>query len=334
MVQINAKVVRFNKAGDPSVLRLENEIIRPLRENEVLIRVEAIGLNRAEVVFRRGDYFEKPHFPSKIGYEASGVIEQVGTNIRNFAIGDRVSTIPSFSMSSYGVYGEKAVLPAYAVTRYPETLSPAQGASIWMPYLTAYGALVNIAHISHGHTLVVTAASSSVGVAALQLAKSSGARTIALTSSKEKSDFLYGNGADYVVDIYSDNVESLVLKHSGNAGANVVFDPIGGPLLQTLADLAAPGAIIFQYGALDSAPTPYPLHTCVAKGITIRGYTMFELAKNKDSLHKALTQLKRDFTTGTLKPQIDSRRFCLEDIVQAHEYMESNAQRGKIVVNV
>ncbi|GMQ88000.1 MAG: hypothetical protein BMS9Abin08_1215 [Gammaproteobacteria bacterium] len=116
-------------------------------------------MNRAEVMFREGQYLESPDFPSKLGYEASGVIEAVGPDVSDFKVGDRISTTPAFSMGKYGVYGERAIVPARAAAKYPATLSAAEGAAIWMQYITAFGGLIEVGKLTPGATVVITAAS-------------------------------------------------------------------------------------------------------------------------------------------------------------------------------
>ncbi len=117
------KIVRFYQTGPADVLKLEEVPQSEPGEGEVRLKVEAIGLNRAEVMFRQGQYLETPLFPSRIGYEAAGIVDAVGPGVAGIKIGDRVSTIPSFSVGKYGVYGESAIVPAYSVAGYPDTLS-------------------------------------------------------------------------------------------------------------------------------------------------------------------------------------------------------------------
>lgn len=117
------KIVRFYETGEADVLRIEEELPAEPGKGEVRLKVEAIGINRAEVMFRRGQYLENPELPSRIGYEAAGVVDGVGPEVDSAHVGDRVSTIPSFSMGQYGVYGESAIVPAYAVAAYPGNLS-------------------------------------------------------------------------------------------------------------------------------------------------------------------------------------------------------------------
>ncbi|MGB5211525.1 MAG: alcohol dehydrogenase catalytic domain-containing protein, partial [Gammaproteobacteria bacterium] len=106
------KQVVFHETGDADVLKIEEQPDREPGPGEVRIKVAAIGLNRAEVMFRRGQYLEQPKFPSRLGYEASGVVDALGSGVEDLSIGERVSTIPAFSMVQYGVYGESAIVPA------------------------------------------------------------------------------------------------------------------------------------------------------------------------------------------------------------------------------
>ena len=109
------KIVRFHQTGGAEVLQLENLPTPEPQQGEARIKVEAIGLNRAEVMFREGAYLEQPQLPSLLGYEASGIVEAVGPGVTDLKPGDRVSSIPSFSLTKYGTYGEVAVLPAYSL---------------------------------------------------------------------------------------------------------------------------------------------------------------------------------------------------------------------------
>ena len=327
------KIIRFHETGGADVLQIEDLPLEEPSEGEVRLKVEAIGLNRAEVMFREGQYLEDPELPSRLGYEAAGIVDAVGPGVDDIQIGDCVSTIPAFSMGTYGVYGESAIVPAYAVASYPDNLSASEGAAIWMQYVTAYGALIVIGQLKAGDTAVISAASSSVGLAAIQVAKAAGAVAIATTRGSAKKQFLLDAGADHViVTNEEDLVESVIAITAGN-GANLIFDPIGGPLLQTLADAAAVGATIVEYGALSPDPTPFPLFSALKKGLAVRGYTLFEIVKDAERLARCKQYIYDGLKSGALKPVIDST-FPLDAIVDAHRYMESNRQKGKIVVTV
>jgi NADPH:quinone reductase len=326
------KIVRFHQVGDASVLKLE-ELPKPQpKEGEVLLKVEAIGLNRAEVMFRSGHYLDQPNFPSLLGYEASGIVEEVGTGVTGLKPGDRVGSIPSFSMTKYGTYGEYTVLPAYALAPYPANLSPVEGASIWMQYITAYG-VVEVGGLKKGQHLLITAATSSVGLAAIQTAKAVGAISIATTRNKAKASALSDVGADFVINTKSEDLIQRVHEITNGKGFALAFDPVAGPGLETLAKAAGKGAMIIEYGALASEPTPYPLFAAIEKGLNVRGYTLFEINTDPERQGRAKKFIIDKLADSTFKPII-AKTFELDQIVEAHRYMESNEQIGKIVVTV
>ncbi len=327
------KIIRFHETGGAEVLKLEDSPLAEPGKGEVRIKVEAIGLNRAEIMFRKGQYLETPQLPSRLGYEAAGVIDAVGPDVTELQLGDRVSTIPSFPMSQYGVYGESAIVPAYAATKYPATLSAIEGAAIWMQYMTAYGALIHYGNITNKDIVLITAASSSVGIAAIQIVKAVGGVAIATTRGAGKKTFLLEAGADHVIVTDEEDIVKRGMSLTAGKGVRVVFDPVAGPFLEQLAEVTASGGIIFEYGALAPHPTPFPLFPALAKGLTIRGYTLFEIVKNPESLKHGKDYIYQGLESGSLKPIID-RTFPLADIAEAHRYMVSNQQKGKIVVTV
>ena len=327
------KIVRFHKTGGPEVLQLDEFPLPEPAAGEVRLRVKAIGLNRAEVMFRMGRYLQAPKLPSKIGYEASGIVEAVGPNVDKSWVGKTVSTVPGFSMVEYGVYGEVAIVPVTAVAAYPDKLSYEEGTSIWMQYLTAYGALVHQGHLAKGDFVLITAASSSVGIAAIEIVKAEGGVSIATTRTSKKKAELLALGADYVIATDEEDLAARVNEITSGKGARIVFDPIGGKGLEALAAAAAASGIIFEYGALAAEPTPFPLFAVLGKHLTIKGYTLFEIVSDPAVFPKAKQYVFDHLASGAFKPRVD-RTFPLAQIVEAHRYMESNAQIGKIVVTV
>ena len=333
MATESAKVVRFHSTGGPEVLKIQEEQIPDPGPGEVRLKVKAIGLNRAEVMFRSGQYLETPVLPSKLGYEAAGVVESVGPGVDQSWLGKKVSTVPAFLMTSYGVYGEMAIVPAYALAVYPEKLTPEEGTSIWMQYLTAYGALIEHARITKGDFVVITAASSSVGIAAIEMANAEGAISIATTRKSKKKAVLHEVGAAHVIATEEEDFLARVKEITYGKGARVIFDPIAGKGLELLAEAAAEGGTIFEYGALSPEPTPFPLFAALGKGLSIRGYTLREILSVPKLKAKAEQYVFAHVEAGSFKPRID-RIFPFEKIVEAHRYMESNEQIGKIVVTV
>lgn len=333
MSDTKVKIVRFHELGEAEVLKVEQMLLPEPGPEEVRLRVKAIGLNRAEVMFRRGQYLVEPQLPSKIGYEASGIVEAVGSHIDNYLIGQTFSTVPCFDMSQYGVYGEVAIVPAYALAKYPENLSFEEGTSIWMQYLTAYGALIHYGQITNKDYVLITAASSSVGLAAIQIANAEGAVSIAVTRNSSKKAELFALGAQHVIMIEEEDLVQRVNQITQGKGARIVLDPVGGRYLQSLSEATSSGGIIFIYGALATDPTLFPLFTALSKGLSIKGYTLFEINSQPELRNKAQKYVFEGLQKGNLVPKI-ACTFKLEQIIEAHRYMESNQQIGKIVVTV
>ncbi len=181
-----SKVVRFHEVGGPEVLKFEEVPAPAPGRGEVRLKVQGIGLNRAESMFYRGEYIYQPNLPAGLGYEAAGVVEAVGPDVDPSWIGKQASTIPAFTLNEYGMVGEEVIAPVASIGEYPANLSAAEGAAIWMQYVTAYGALVAIAGLKKDDFVVIPAASSSVGLAAIQITKAEGAVSIATTRKSDK----------------------------------------------------------------------------------------------------------------------------------------------------
>lgn len=330
---MNARVVRFHQTGGPEVLKLETVDVPSPGPGEVRLTVKALGLNRAEVMFRCGQYIEPPQFPARLGYEAAGIVESIGDGVQGLKIGDAVSTAPGFSQNQYGVYGELAVVPAGVVMKHPASFSWEQAAAIWMQYLTAYGALIAIAGTQPGDIVLIPAASSSVGIAACQIASMVGATPIALTRTAGKRPALLDLGFRHVIATDEQDLVAEVRRLTQGKGARVVFDPVGGPTVAKLTAAMAQHGILFQYGALSTEPTPLPLMDVLSKSLTIRGYLLFEITGDPAKLKRAEQFITGGLASGKLAPVI-ARTFPLDQIVEAHRYLESNQQIGKIVVTV
>ncbi|MBZ9982017.1 zinc-dependent alcohol dehydrogenase family protein [Mesorhizobium sp. B2-2-4] len=328
-----ARVVRFHRHGGPEVLRIENVDLPLPGPGEVQIRVKALGLNRAEALLRAGTYIETPTLPSGLGLEAAGLIETVGGAVTALASGDAVSVIPPQSMIRWPAYGELVTYPAGLVVKNPISLDWQTAAAMWMPYLTAYGALIDIARLRNEDFVVITAASSSVGLAAIQIANSVGATAIAVTRTSTKKQALLDAGAAEVVVLAEEDLEARLGRIAGPRGVRIVFDAIGGPIFEPLAAAMSRGGILIEYGGLSPEPTPFPLPAVLGKTLTLRGYLVHEITGDPAKLEAAKAFILEGLEAGTLRPIID-RTFPFEQIVEAHRYLESNEQFGKIVVTV
>ncbi|MBO1908611.1 zinc-dependent alcohol dehydrogenase family protein [Microvirga sp. 3-52] len=328
-----ARVVRFHEHGGPEVLRIEDVDVPGPRQGEVQIQVKALGLNRAEALLRTGSYIETLTFPSGLGLEAAGIVEAVGEGVDGFAPGDAVSIVPPISMVRWPAYGELVTFPAELVVRHPPSLGWEAAAAVWMQYLTAYGALIDIAQLRRGDFVVITAASSSVGLAAIQIANRVGAIPIAVTRTSGKASALLDAGAAHVIASAEEDLEVRLTDIAGPEGVQVVFDPIGGPIFKPLTAAMARGAILIEYGGLSPEPTPLPLFSVLGKSLTLRGYLVHEIVGDPARLKAAKAFILEGLEAGALKPII-ARTFPFEQIVEAHRFLESNEQFGKIVVTV
>ena len=328
-----AKTVFLHAIGGPESLKFEDATTRSPGENEVKLRVQAVGLNRAELMYMGGFYFEQPKLPSRIGYEAAGVVEAVGPCVDSSWVGKQVATMPGFSMNKFGVLGEEAVVPLYSLGEYPAKLTPAEGAAIWMQYTTAYGALVMHSRIGPGDFVLITAASSSVGLAATEICKAEGATSIATTRTSAKRDELLAFGADFVIASEEEDLPARVKQISGGKLARVIFDPIGGPFVETLSKACAAGGTIYQYGALSMQPTVFPTMDSMAKGFSLRGYMLPEVFSDPQRLAEARAYIYQRLDDGRFSPRI-AGTFPLDQAVEAYQYLASNAQVGKVVITV
>jgi NADPH:quinone reductase-like Zn-dependent oxidoreductase len=325
------KAIRFNQLGGPEVLHFENLPQRQPGPGEVLLRVEAVGLNRAESMYYHGRYMEQVTLPSGLGYEALGKVTAVGPEVDPSLVGKRFGTIPGFSMNNYPVLAEEAIVPAAVLAAVPDSYSAVEGAAVWMQYCTAYGALVTFGKVAAGDFVIITAASSSVGLAAIQIVKALGGTSIATTRTSAKKEELLALGADHVIVTDDEDLVARVKEITGGKGARIVFDPVAGDFINTLAQATANGGTIFLYGFLSGQPTPLPM-AAFGRRIGIFGYTFGELRGTPDweTMKKYIYDRLAD---GTFKPRI-AKTFPFDQTVEAYKYLESNQQIGKVVITL
>src|SRR5271155_977895 len=183
-----SRTIKFARAGGLEVLEFIEALVPAPGPREVRIKVKDIGINRAESMWRYDKYVEPVKFPAGLGNEAT-----------DFVVGYAVSTLPAFSLNQYSTYGEIILAPLHAVVKHPESLSFVEAASVWMMFLTAYGALIFDAKVTNGDFVIIPAASSSVGLAAIQIANYAGATPIALTRTSDKKKRLREVGAAHVI---------------------------------------------------------------------------------------------------------------------------------------
>jgi NADPH:quinone reductase-like Zn-dependent oxidoreductase len=328
-----AKSVAFYKTGGPDVLELIDVDMPEPGVDEVLIKVKSIGLNRADLMYRMGRFVEAPVFPGKLGFEAAGLVEQIGAGLKNvFQKGDKVNVLPAFSLHNYGTYGDYVVVPGYAVRKFSDKLSFDEAAALWTSYVAMYGMLVDGGNIQKGDFVVINAASSSTGLAAIQLVDYCGGVSIALTSSSSKKDALLKAGAKYVIDASNTQFDTQIMGITGKRGVDIILDPVVGKSFSKLLSTIAEQGKVFVYGVLSSEEATFPAFTIMAKRPIIRGFSAGDIISDPEKLAKAIEFIQTAVDEEKIKPKID-RNFNLIEIVQAHTYMESNSQFGKVIVN-
>jgi NADPH:quinone reductase-like Zn-dependent oxidoreductase len=328
-----SRSVRIHQFGDADVLRVEEVEIGEPGPGEVRLRVEAIGLNRTEVTLRSGRSPVKPALPSVIGFEAAGVVEALGPDVTQVSVGDRVALVPAYGAAQYGLYGEVSLAPARSLAPIPDGVSFVEAAATWAAYGTAWGGLVSVGALAAGQTVLISAASSSVGIAAIQIANRLGARPIALTRTSAKAQALLDHAAAAVIATAEQDLVAEVKRLTDGAGANLVFDPVGGPQFALLAKSAAAGATLVLYGALDTQPTVVPPFDVFARDLTIRGLALPALTRNDEKLAALKAFVGAGLADGALRPTI-ARIFSFDQIPDAHRFIEAGEQIGKIVVTV
>ena len=324
-----AKVARFHGFGGPEVMQVDDVEVGEPGPGELRIRVGAMGLNRVETMVRSGHYGEVA-LPSKLGYEAAGVIEALGPGVSGWAIGDRVAVLFGLPMDIYGTNGEQILYPADMLVRVPDGMSLVQAAASWMQFGTAY-ALIDVGQIKAGDHVVINAASSSVGLAAIQIARDYQAVPIAVTRGRGKAEALLAHGAAYVIVSDEEDVPARIRAITGGAGAEIAFDAVAGSALAGLLSAMCPRGVVIVYGMLGGYAFEMQLPLLMGSNLALHGFAANRLIEVPADRARVIAYIEQGLASGALSPVID-RTFDLSEIAEAHRYLESNVQFGKIVL--
>jgi NADPH:quinone reductase-like Zn-dependent oxidoreductase len=338
-----AKVIRFHKTGGSNVLRIDEVQLSQLKEQEVLVRVQAVAVSRTDLLWRQGSYFEEPAFPAQIGYDAAGVVESIGPEVKTLKVGDHVSTFPAVSLLDYAAHGETVIYPETALTVYPANLTPVQAAAVNTGLFTAYFGLLELANLKRDQHVVITAASSSMGVAAIQMAKAIGAKSIAVTRSEAKKEALLELGADQVIIAGAEDVQGAILELTDGLGAEVIYDAVAGPGLEELVWATKRSGHVIVYGHLGAMDfgTLLPLGACFLRAIKVHcGFRVFEftghprlgLQAKSEAMERAKKFISDGLSSKLFWAKIDRVFDGLDEYAAAHRYLETNNQIGKITV--
>lgn len=316
--------------GGPEVLTIEDIAAPTPQSDEILVRVRATALNRADLLQRMG-FYPNP-FPGEFdvpGMEFAGVVDAVGPRVKLWRVGEE-----AMGIVSGGAYAEQLVVHERQAMRIPHGVSLADAAAIPEVFITAWDALVVQGGLTSGRWALVHAAGSGVGTAAIQICKAIGARVIA-TCSTTKVAACTALGADVVVDYKSADFVEAAKHATDGRGVDVVLDVIGGDYLdRNIAALALKGHIV-QVGLMGGGNISFNLGALMPKRGKISG-TVLRARPIEEKIaitQRFIAEILPLFDSGDLKPVID-RRFDFDQIADAHAYMESNANVGKIVIDI
>ena len=325
------RAIVVTEPGGPEVLQVRDVEEPTPGPDDLLIDVKATALNRADLAQRGGRYPAPRGVRSDVpGLEMAGVVAQAGERVTGYAQGDRV-----FGLLGGGGYAERVVTHHAMVARIPERLGYPEAASIPEVFLTAYDALFNWCGLAMGERVLVHAAGSGVGIAAIQLARTAGAFSFATAGSKAKLAKAAELGLDIGIDYHVEDFQQVVERETGGRGVDVILDVVGATYWErNLASMAVRGRMVLV-GSMGGGKAETSISALMPKRLTVHG-TVLRARPIEEKI--ALTnQFKRHvlplIASGSVAPVVD-RVFPLAEASEAHRYMESNANFGKIVLAV
>jgi len=330
-----ASVLLFDEVSGKRVLDFADIALVEPGPGEVRYRVEAFALNRADLLYLYGAHYSVAHLPSRIGLEGCGIVDAIGSGVSKFAIGDRVTSIPfnNVSATDCNVAGEYAITPEPFLMAAPARLTSEEACSITMQYLTAYYPIVEIAKMGPGQSILVTGASSSAGLAAIQIAKSLGVTVIAQTRTGEKSAAILAAGADFVIASEKEPLAEKMLEYTGGRGVDVSYDPLSDDFIGTYMDALAYGSRVFMYGTQCGPTVTFDLVQAVRRHAIIHPYSLYNHVNDPASLERGIAWLADAINSGKFTPVIDTV-FPWKRALESYEYMQENKHVGKIVVSL
>lgn len=297
------------------------------KAGEVLVEIKAASLNFPDLLIVQNKYQIKPPLPFVPGAEYAGVIAAVGPDVKHLKVGQNVACL-----SGTGGFGTHTIAPAALCLPLPDGFPHADAAAFIMTYATSHHALVDRGQVKAGETVLVLGAAGGVGTAAIQIAKTLGARVIAAASSDDKCELCRSIGADATINYSREKLREAVAAATGGRGPDVVYDPVGGdlaePALRSLAWRGRYLVIGFASGTIPSLPLNLPL----LKGTSIVGVFWGSFSRHEPKAAAAvLAQLAGWYGQGKIKPVID-RLMPMAELKAAYEYMGTRGVKGKVVM--
>ncbi len=320
-----SNAIRIHRHGGPEVLQWEpNEVGEPAA-GEVRLRHSAIGLNFIDVYERTGLYPTQP--PLILGREAAGVIEAVGSGVRNFAVGNRVA----YAGNSAGAYTQHRVMSAERLLRLPDEIDDRTAAAMMLKGLTAQALLRQTYRVRKGDTVVIHAAAGGVGLILVQWARLIGATVIAIVGSQDKVPLVRDRGADHVL-LQGDDWVKQVRSISRNRGANVVYDSIGKDTFTNSLDALRPRGLMVTFGNASGPVAPVaPLELSRRGSLFLTRPTLFHYIATRAELQRAAHELF-DLVAKSLLSIRVGQTFPLSDAADAHRALEARQTTGSTVL--
>lgn len=314
--------IRIHGTGGPEVLRYEEVETPAPKENEVLIRHHAIGVNFIDVYFRTGLY--KTDLPCIPGMEAAGIVEAVGANVSDFKPGERVG----YASRPLGGYSQRRVMPADRVFKLPDSIQDEIAAAAMLKGMTAEYLLRRTYKVQKGETILFHAAAGGVGSIACQWAKRLGATVIGTAGSAEKAELAKQNGCDHVILYREENIPARVREITNGKGVPVVYDSVGASTFEDSLNCLAPRGMMVSLGNASGPVPPFAPALLGAKGsLFFTRPAMPDYTSDMQEYRGSARELFKIIESGAVKIAIN-QRYALKDAAQAHRDLEARKTTG------
>ncbi|MDR5728295.1 MAG: NAD(P)H-quinone oxidoreductase [Terriglobia bacterium] len=326
------KAIVFDGTGGPDVLRLVDEPIPVIRPHDLLVRVHAAGVNRADILQRMGVYGDRPDYGDSLvpGLEIAGEVAEIGPQAEGYRVGDRIMAIVGG-----GGYADYARVDSRMCMAIPDKLTYVQAAAIPEVFVTAHEALIHLGELKPGDWVLIHAAAGGVGSAAIQVAHALGAKSVFTASGENRIAGVSALGGDLGVDYRKQDFQAAAMQATQGRGVDVVIDFIGGPYLDRNLRALAPGGRLIQVGVLGGSEAILPIDLLLYRYLRIIG-TVMKSRSFEEKLAMTVRFCERwlpAFETGVLHPVVD-HVFPLAQAADAHRAMEVSGKFGRIILSM
>lgn len=320
-----SKAIRIHQTGGPEVLTWESVPIAEPGAGQILMRQTAVGVNYIDIYVRTGLY--PSALPVVAGMEAAGVVEKIGPDVSDLAVGDRVA----YPMAM-GAYAEARVIEAAKVVKIPDAITDQQAAAMMLKGLTAQYLLRRTYRVQPGDAILVYAAAGGVGLILCQWAKHLGATVIGCVGSEEKAQLAKDNGCDHTILYNTENVVDRVKAITGGKGVAVVYDSIGQDTFMSSLDCLRPFGVMVTYGNATGKVAPFDLSLLAPKGsLSVTRPTLGTHIADRALFEAGAKELFDIVASGQVKVAIN-QTFPLSDVAKAHQALESRQTTGSTVL--